>query len=77
VAYNEFAPPEKTTLAKQARRLATCVPDLSLDRFVVTFDASRSEFHSYGGLGLKVELIPRETRQQVTLPDSRIANQHH
>ena len=39
----------------------TCVPNLSLDGFVVNLDASSGKLHSNGGLGLQVELIPGET----------------
>ena len=35
---------------------------LSFDNFAINCDASSRKFHTYGGLGLQVELISRKTR---------------
>jgi len=47
---------------------------LSLYRLSVHLDAAGGELHPYGALALQVELIPRETGQQVALPHPRISD---
>lgn len=49
--------------------LLSCrIPDLSLYRLAVHLDAARGELHPDSALTLEVELIPRESREQVALP---------
>ena len=55
--------------------LSSGIPDLSLDCLCVNLDGSCGELNTDGRLGVKVELIPCETTQQVGLPDSGVANQ--
>ena len=55
----------------------TSVPDLSLNCLVLDVQASSGELHPDGALRLKVELIARETGQQVGLAHTRIADQYH
>jgi hypothetical protein len=55
----------------------TSIPNLGLDRFVVALDAPRGEFYADGRLGFEVELVSRKPRQQVTLTDARVSDQHH
>lgn len=57
--------------------LSCCVPNLSLYGFTIHLDASSSELHANGALALQVELIACETGQQVTLPHTRVSNEHH
>lgn len=57
--------------------LSSCVPDLSLDGLAFYLDAACGKLHPNGALALQVELIPGEAGQQVTLPYTRISDQHH
>lgn len=50
---------------------------LTFDRLGVHLYALRRELHADRGLGLEVELVPREARQQVRLADARVSDQHH
>ncbi|KAG5847912.1 hypothetical protein ANANG_G00131250, partial [Anguilla anguilla] len=56
--------------------LSRCVPDLGLYGLPVHLDAACGELHADGALALQVKLVPRKTRQQVTLPHARVSNQH-
>ena len=57
--------------------LSGCVPDLSLDGLAFDLDAARGKLHPDGALALQAELIAGESGQQVTLPYTRISDQHH
>ena len=56
--------------------LAGGVPDLSLDLSAVDLHRLSLELDADRGLGVGVELVPREPRQQVRLPNRRVADQH-
>lgn len=58
--------------------LLSCrVPDLSLYRLAIHLNAARGELHADSALTLQVELIPRESREKVALPDAWVPNQHN
>ncbi len=57
--------------------LSSCVPDLSFHRLSIHLNATCSELYSNSAFALKVEFISSETRQQVTLPHTRVSNQDH
>lgn len=57
--------------------LSSCVPNLSLHRLPIHLNAPCGELHSDSAFALKVEFIASETRQQVTLPHTRVSNQDH
>ena len=50
------------------------VPDLGLDRLRIDLDRAGGELDADGRLRVKVELVPRESAQQVRFADSRIAD---
>ena len=53
----------------------TSVPNLGLDGFAVDLDRACRKLDADGRLGLEVELVPCEPRQQVGLADARVADQ--
>lgn len=55
--------------------LARGIPDLGLDGLGVDLDRPRGELDADGGLGVDVELVSRETAQQVGFTDARISDQ--
>ncbi|BAT07231.1 Os09g0281750, partial [Oryza sativa Japonica Group] len=57
--------------------LAGGVPDLGLDGAGVDVEGSRLELDADGGLGVEVELVAGEPRQQLRLPHRGVADQHH
>lgn len=57
--------------------LPGCVPYLRLYRLPIDLDAASGELHAYCALALEVEFVPRKAREQVTLSNARISNQHH
>jgi len=56
--------------------LASGVPNLSLDNLGIDIQTLGGELNSYGRLGLQIELVPREAREQVGLPHAGIADQN-
>ncbi|RRT41826.1 hypothetical protein B296_00028333, partial [Ensete ventricosum] len=57
--------------------LAGGVQNLALDDLAIDAAATRGELDADGGLGLVAELIPREPRDEVRLPDAGVADEHH
>jgi len=57
--------------------LAGRVPNLRLDRLLVHLDAARGKLDTNRRLWLQVELVARESRQQIALADARVANEHN
>lgn len=57
--------------------LASSVPNLSLDDFLVNADAPSGELDSDCGLGLQAELVASESGQQIGFSDAGIAYQHY
>lgn len=57
--------------------LSRSVPDLRLDLFAVDLDELRLELDPNGGLGVAIELVPREPREEVGLPHRGVPNQHY
>lgn len=57
--------------------LAGRVPDLCLDGLGVDLDRPCGELDADGRLGVEVELIARESAEQVGLSDAGISNQHN
>lgn len=57
--------------------LAGSVPDLRLDGLCVDLDTTGCELDADGGLGVEVELVAGEAREQVGLADARVSDQHH
>jgi len=57
--------------------LTSRIPDLGLDGLAVGLDAAGGELDADGGLGLEVELVAREPREEVALADAAVADQHH
>lgn len=55
----------------------TSVPDLGLDGLAVGLDAAGGELDADRGLGLEVELVAGEAREQVTLADTTVSDQDH
>ena len=49
---------------------------MGLYRLAIHLDAAGGELHPDGALALQVELISRETGQQVALPYSRVSDEH-
>jgi len=56
--------------------MRTRVPYLRLDDLAVVLDAARGEFDTDGRLGVEMELVARESAQQVRLANARVANDH-
>lgn len=54
--------------------LTSGIPDLCLDGLGVYLDGSGGELDADGRLGVQVELISRESTQQVGLSDARVSN---
>jgi len=50
--------------------LACGIPDLGFDSLCVDLDGAGSEFDADGRLGVKVELVARESTQQVGFTDT-------
>lgn len=62
----------------QARALRrTSVPNLRLDDLAVVLDTPGGELDANGRLGVEVELVARESAQQVGLSDARVADDDH
>jgi hypothetical protein len=57
--------------------LAGRVPDLRLDRLCVDLDGSGGELDADGRLGVEVELVARESAQEVRLSDAGISDEHN
>ena len=57
--------------------LTGSIPDLSLDGFGIDLDAASGKLDADGGLAVKVELVARETREQVGLSDTTVSYQDH
>lgn len=57
--------------------LAGGIPDLRLDRLGVNLDGPGGELDADGRLGIEVELVARESAQEVRLSDTRVSDQHH
>lgn len=55
--------------------LAGRIPNLSLNGLVVDLNGTSGELNADGGLGVKVELVARESRKKVRFTDARVANQ--
>ena len=53
----------------------TCIPDLSLDYFVIDLNATSGKFDTNGTLGLEVEFITSESSEKVGLADTRVTNE--
>lgn len=53
--------------------LARRVPDLGFDGLIVDLDAAGRELYADGGLAVEVELIARESREQVRLADAAVS----
>ena len=51
------------------------VPYLRLDRLPLDIDRPRGKLHTDGGLGLEVELVLAEAREEVALAHARVAHQ--
>ena len=64
-------------VAAGSGRGRTRVPYLGLDCLAVDLDAARCKLHSDGALGLEIELVPREPRQEVRLSDPRISDENN
>jgi len=56
--------------------LAGRVPDLRLDGLCVNLDGSCGELNTDGRLGVEVELVARESAQEVRLSDAGISDEH-
>lgn len=56
--------------------LPRSIPDLRLDCLRIYLDRPGCEFYTDGGLGVKVELIARESTQQVGFTDARVSDQY-
>lgn len=56
--------------------LTSSVPDLGFDGFIVDLDAARGELHSDSGLAIKIELVARETREQVRFSDAAVSYEY-
>lgn len=54
--------------------MSGCIPDLGLDGLGVDLDRSSRELNADGGLGIDVELVARESTQQVGLSDARVSD---
>lgn len=57
--------------------LAGRVPDLRLDGFGIDLDGPCCEFDADGGLGVEVELVAGEAREEVGFTNSRISYEDH
>lgn len=57
--------------------LAGGVPDLRLDGALVDGEGARLELDPDGGLGVEVELVAGEAREQLRLADRGVADEHH
>ena len=58
--------------------LLSCgIPDLGLDSLCVNLNRPSSELDTNSGLGVKVEFIPSESREQVRLSDAGVSYEHH
>jgi len=57
--------------------LACGVPDLGLDDFGIDVQGAGGELDANGGLGLQVELVLGEAREEVGLAHAGIADQDH
>mmetsp|Transcript_81683 Transcript_81683/g.189727 ORF Transcript_81683/g.189727 Transcript_81683/m.189727 type:complete len:233 (+) Transcript_81683:192-890(+) len=57
--------------------LPRSVPDLCFDDLAICRDALGCELNTDGRLGLEIELITREPRQQVRFANPRVTDQHH
>lgn len=53
--------------------LTSSVPNLGLDRLGINLDGARGEFDTDGRLGVKVELVARETAQKVGFTNAGIS----
>lgn len=56
--------------------LSSSVPNLSLDDLAINIQAFGGKLDPYCGLGLQVELVPREPGEQVGFANTRITNQN-
>lgn len=56
--------------------LAGSIPDLGLDSLVVDLDAARGKLHTDGGLAVKIELVARETREQVGFSNTAVTYEY-
>jgi len=57
--------------------LTRSVPNLCLDGLGVDLDRPRGELDADCGLGIEVELVARESAEQVGLSDAGVTDQHH
>lgn len=57
--------------------LASSIPDLRLDRFRVDLNGPRGELDADSGLGIKIELVSRESAKKIGLSNTRISDQNH
>jgi hypothetical protein len=57
--------------------LASSVPDLGLDDFVLNRDSPGLELNPNSGLGVQAELVLSKPGQELTLPHRRVSDHHH
>lgn len=57
--------------------LASSVPDLSFDRFMLNDESSCLKLDANRRLRVQTELIPREPRENLGFSDGGVADQHH
>lgn len=53
------------------------IPNLRLDGLRVDLDGPGGELDADGRLGIEVELVARESAQQIRLSNTRVSDQHH
>lgn len=69
---------EKTKLSgKQEPFLASSVPNLGLDDLAIDVQGPSRELDANGGLGLEVEFVLGESREQIRLANTRVPDQDH
>ena len=57
--------------------LASSVPNLSLENFIINPNASGGKLNPNGGLWFKAEFVLGEPRQKVRFSHTRVPNQYH
>jgi hypothetical protein len=71
------APPTQDERQRQQQRRRTSIPDLCLNDLAIVRDAARRKLDANRRLGVEVELVPRESAEQVGLADARVTDDHN
>lgn len=57
--------------------LASGVPNLGLDDFIINTNAASGEFDTDGGLGFETELVASETGEEIGFADAGVADENN